>query len=71
LTKPSTRLEDQNIDVAMAAGFDGAITDDISGTSFSAPRIAWFLAVGQAVRKKPLIMKQWGIDLLEAIDPAA
>jgi len=55
----------------MAAGFNSAITDDISGTSFSAPRIAWFLAVGQAVRKKPLIVKQWGIDLLEAIDPAA
>jgi hypothetical protein len=59
----STRLEEQNIDVAMAAGFDGAVTDDISGTSFSAPRIAWFLAAGEAVRKKPLVIKQWTVDL--------
>ncbi|HET9282322.1 MAG TPA: hypothetical protein VFR24_10210 [Candidatus Angelobacter sp.] len=71
----STRLDDQNIDVAMAAGFDGMVTDDISGTSFSAPRIAWFLAAGEAVRKKPLVMKQWGIDLWRQLvllrDPSA
>lgn len=59
----STRLADQNVDVAMAAGFDGAVTDDISGTSFSAPRIAWFLAAGEAVRKKPLDVDQWTVDL--------
>jgi hypothetical protein len=61
--RTSTRLEDQNVDVAMAAGFDGLVTDDISGTSFSAPRIAWFLAAGEAVRTKPLLGKQWAIDL--------
>jgi hypothetical protein len=63
IDQTSTRLEDQNIDVAMAAGFDGLVTDDISGTSFSAPRIAWFLAAGEAIRKKPLVLKQWAIDL--------
>jgi hypothetical protein len=63
----STRLEDQNVDVAMAAGFDGLVTDDITGTSFSAPRIAWFLAAGEAVRKKPVLMKQWSVELWQQL----
>jgi hypothetical protein len=59
----STRIGERFIDVAMAAGFDGSVTDDVSGTSFSSPRIAWFIAAGEAVRKNPIDLQNWGIDL--------
>jgi hypothetical protein len=65
--RTSTRLEDQNIDIALAAGFDGLVTDDISGTSFAAPRVAWFLAAGEAVRKKPMVLSRWAIDLWQRL----
>jgi hypothetical protein len=63
----STLMEKRNIEASVAAGFDGYITDDILGTSFSAPRIAWFLAAGEAVRIQPLDLGQWGIQLPEAL----
>ena len=59
----STRIKETYIDIAEAVGFDGSVTDDISGTSFSAPRVAWFLAAGEAVRKKDLTLDDWGTDL--------
>lgn len=71
----STRVAASYIDIVDGAGFDGAVTDDISGTSFAAPRIAWFLAAGEAVRKKQLTLDTWGTDLsqeLQALrDPQA
>lgn len=59
----STHVAENYIDIAVAAGFDGSVTDDISGTSFSAPRIAWFLAAGEAVRKRKLDLDNWGTNL--------
>jgi hypothetical protein len=59
----STLIEQRNIDESLAAGFDGYVTDDVFGTSFSAPRIAWFLAAGEAVRTQPLDLHYWGVDL--------
>ncbi len=49
-----------NLDLSIAAGFDGYVTDDIWGTSFAAPRVAWFLAAGEAVRVAPLDPSSWG-----------
>jgi hypothetical protein len=63
----STRIEERDLDNAIAAGFDGVVTDDISGTSFSSPRIAWFLAAGEAVRSKPLEQARWGIQLWQQL----
>ena len=63
----STRIQEGDIDVAMAAGFDGMVTDDVSGTSFSAPRIAWFLAAGETVRSAPLNLDHWGVNLFEQL----
>jgi len=75
LAAKSTRVAASYIDIVDGAGFDGAVTDDISGTSFAAPRIAWFLAAGEAVRKKQLTLDTWGTDLsqeLQALrDPQA
>lgn len=31
-------------------GFDGSLESGVCGTSFSAPRVAWFLALGEALR---------------------
>lgn len=72
----STRMPESDIDNYLAAGFDGYITDDIWGTSFSAPRIAWFLAAGEAVRTKPFVdLGDWSADLPGVLrklrDPAA
>jgi hypothetical protein len=63
----STLIEKRNIDASLAVGFDGYVTDDVFGTSFSAPRIAWFLAAGEAVRIQPLELAQWGIQLPEVL----
>ena len=63
LASGSTHVAENYIDIAVAAGFDGSVTDDISGTSFSAPRIAWFLAAGEAVRKRKLDLDNWGTNL--------
>jgi hypothetical protein len=71
----STRIGEPDIDIALAAGFDGSVTDDISGTSFSSPRVAWFLAAGEAVRKKNVNLERWGIELHQQLramrDPKA
>jgi hypothetical protein len=71
----STHLETGDMDQAMAAGFDGMVTDDVHGTSFSAPRIAWLLAAGEVVRTQRLDRTHWGHDLqarlAAAREPAA
>ncbi len=71
----STLVEAGDIDLALAAGFDGTVTDDVYGTSFSAPRIAWFLAAGEAVRTKSLDRIHWGRNLQAQLaamrDPSA
>jgi hypothetical protein len=71
----STRVSESDFDLGIAAGFDGFVTDDISGTSFSAPRIAWFLAAGEAVRTRNLDLQRWAIELYLALkqlrDPTA
>jgi hypothetical protein len=55
----STMPVSNNLDLSIAAGFDGYVTDDIWGTSFAAPRVAWFLAAGEAVRIAPLDPNSW------------
>jgi hypothetical protein len=71
----STRMPERNIDVSLAVGFDGYVTDDIFGTSFSAPRVAWFLAAGEAVRAPPTAIDERVIEISRAIrelrDPTA
>jgi len=63
----STRPSEQVLGVSLAAGFDGFITDDISGTSFAAPRVAWLLAAGEAVRVAPINRDLWGPNLQTAL----
>lgn len=61
---------DQNyVDSALAVGFDGRVASDClgGGTSISAPRVAWLLAAGEAVRVKRFDSGQWGLDALNAL----
>jgi hypothetical protein len=49
----SSQIAESDVDVTMAAGFDGKVTESdkpVCGSSFSAPRIAWILALGETVR---------------------
>jgi hypothetical protein len=67
LDETSTRMPPDAIDASMAAAFDGYVTDSVSGTSFAAPRIAWFLAAGEAVRSKEIVLGDWGWQLLDTL----
>jgi hypothetical protein len=63
----STLILEQDIHRALATGFDGRLDGDIHGTSFAAPRVAWFLAAGEAVRSAPLDLERWAFDLKDQI----
>jgi hypothetical protein len=72
----SSFIDPRDVDSAMAVGFDGEILGDtLCGTSFAAPRIAWFLALDEATRKTALDPNRWelilGNRLLKARDPQA
>jgi hypothetical protein len=60
-------IDQRDIDSAMAVGFDGHITEDFCATSFATPRVAWFLAAGEAVRTADLTPRHWGIDLHDCL----
>jgi hypothetical protein len=60
-------IDKGDIDIAQAVGFDGHITDDFCATSFAAPRVAWFLAAGEATRTSELNQRHWGIDLHDCL----
>lgn len=49
---------------AFAAGFDGEVSgsgcDQACGTSFAAPRVAWIIAAGEALRTGPYQTSLWG-----------
>jgi len=53
LTCDSSTIGDDALDVAMAVAFNGRVTDKACGTSFAAPRVAWFIAAAEAVRTDP------------------
>lgn len=58
----SAKLVEDDLDRTMAASFDGSVTDGdngICGSSFSAPRIAWMLALAEAVRTDTPDVRHW------------
>jgi hypothetical protein len=61
----SGSVDDAYLASAFAFGFTGRIRSghclpEESGTSFSAPRVAWVLAAAEAIRKEPIDMNHWG-----------
>jgi hypothetical protein len=50
-----------------AVGYDGVVSDSVYGTSFAAPRVAWFLAAGEAIRAKRRSDGGWALDLMGRI----
>lgn len=48
---------------AAVVGFDGRVTEQVCGTSFAAPRVAWLLALYEAFRVRELEPQFWSTDL--------
>jgi hypothetical protein len=61
----SSMLAEADLNRTMAAGFDGNVTDGnkteagVCGSSFSAPRIAWILALSETIRTKYQEKDDW------------
>jgi hypothetical protein len=69
----SSRINDKYLNQAiMAFGFDGSLPEGGCATSFAAPRVAWLLAVSEAVRKEninPAVWENWLYERLNASHP--
>jgi hypothetical protein len=65
----SSTVDISLINETMAAGFDGMIRDSkdpeyrICGTSFAAPRVAWFLALEESMRIADFDESRWNVNL--------
>jgi len=56
----SSQLSQDTLGMTMAASYDGeALDGGLCGTSFSAPRIAWLLALREATRTEDLQQSEW------------
>jgi hypothetical protein len=56
----SSRLDENLLDDSLAVGFDGEVLDGgLCGSSFSAPRVAWILALEEATRSETLQRSEW------------
>lgn len=64
-------VADTHLPSAFVFGFDGRIRSGAcapneSGTSFSAPRVAWILAAAEVIRERPIDVSLWGTQTLPA-----
>lgn len=59
----SSEIDVSNVELLNALGFNGTISPGNSGTSFAAPRVAWFLAAGEALRKTSVDFDAWAARL--------
>jgi hypothetical protein len=55
----SAMIAEADLYRTMAASFDGNVTEGVCGSSFSAPRIAWILALSEAVRTDSPDVRHW------------
>jgi len=71
----SSFIDESDIDSAKAIGYDGKISNEICGTSFAAPRVAWILAADEAIRKQDIQPQKWADSLQHRLsvmrDPGA
>jgi hypothetical protein len=71
LNKPfcdSSQLSLDTLSGTMAASYDGeAVDGGLCGTSFSAPRIAWLLALAEATRTEDLQQSAWAVRLQQKL----
>jgi len=71
----SSKVAEEVIGTAMAIAYDGIldIEENLCGTSFAAPRIAWLIAVAEATIDRNPPSFGWGADLcnrlMKACDP--
>jgi hypothetical protein len=62
----SSYVDEGHLDATFAVGFDGRIDGDC-GTSFSAPRAAWFLALSDAATPSPSLIPFWASESFQRI----
>lgn len=55
----SSDINDDYVDKAFVAGFDGGVSEGVTGTSFSATRVAWILAAVEAARTRRVSASAW------------
>lgn len=55
------------MELIYATGFNGWLPSMDCGTSFAAPRVAWFLAASEVVRREALDIRSYGSILLERL----
>jgi hypothetical protein len=62
-------LAEADVKRALAVGFDGRLNPSgvETGTSFSAPRVAWLFAAAEGVRPKRFDLRQWGFDAMDLL----
>lgn len=64
----SSQLGQNSLSITMAASYDGeVVSNGLCGTSFSAPRIAWLLALREATRAEDLQLSEWAGRLQEKL----
>jgi hypothetical protein len=63
----SNKLDTNSLKDSIAGAFDGEVGNGVCGTSFSAPRLAWMLALGEAVRTQPVSRAYWSNYLIERL----
>jgi hypothetical protein len=64
----SSQLRLDSLSFTMAAAFDGEVVDGgLCGTSFSAPRVAWLLALREATRSQYLEESEWSARLQQEL----
>jgi hypothetical protein len=61
MSSPSVR------DQLNAVAFDGRVSEGTCGTSFAAPRVAWLIAVYEAVQRHEVPSEAWCVELHERL----
>lgn len=71
----SSKLAEEAVGTAMAIAYDGllSIEENLCGTSFAVPRVAWMIAAAEVIIERNPPLFGWGLDLckrlLESCDP--
>lgn len=63
----SSKLVADPLDDVLAVGYDGWVSKDQCGTSFAAPRVAWFLAADEVLRTSTMNPKARPNELLRRL----
>lgn len=55
----TSELDLNDLELSNVVGYEGTLLSGESGTSFASPRVAWFLALGEAMRSSAITFDAW------------